>query len=130
MSTKFQLSETVSFLRFTDGYHNNSIFLVTIPHSYEQFNSFHALYALSNRLPYNLHTATIIIITVTLNQWNSAKSIPLAPSAPVLAPLLLAHDRLPLSDATNTERKADAYDAALIITRFLAASYSLTPTNT
>jgi hypothetical protein len=129
MSTKFQLSETVSLLRFADGYHSNSIFPVAIPHSYEQFNSFQALHALSNRLPHNLHTA--IIRTVTPNQWISAKSTPLALLALALALLHFpAHDRLPLSDANNIGRKADAYDAVLMITGFLAASYSLTPTNT
>jgi hypothetical protein len=48
----------------------------------------------------------------------------------LLLALLLAHDRLLLSDTNNTSRKADTYDAVLIITGFLAASYSLTPTNT
>jgi hypothetical protein len=47
----------------------------------------------------------------------------------LLPALLLAHDRLPLSDANNTDKKANTYDTALLITRFLAASYSLTPTN-
>jgi hypothetical protein len=48
----------------------------------------------------------------------------------LLLPLSLAHERLPLGDANNIGRKADAYNAVLIITGFLAASYSLTPTNT
>ena len=48
----------------------------------------------------------------------------------LLLALLLAHDRLPLSDANNTDKKADTYDTVLMITGFLAASYSLTPTNT
>jgi hypothetical protein len=127
MSTKFQLSETVSFLRFADGYHSNSIFPVAIPHSYEQLNSSQASLVLTNQaLRYNLHITT----TVTLNKWNSAKSTPLAPPAPVLALLLIVHDRLPLSDANSTERKADAYGAVLMITGFLAANYSLTPINT